>query len=263
MAQQVPVVDRAQTEELEQTVTVGVDRRIQFRCVCLDECKHFVGNNALLVGNLDRFGEPRDVLVTDFFVDDCGQQTCSELGVVGLFDNEARSRTDRQVVEFSCAGAVSEGRDGAGSDAHRIDTEQPFRGSSNGVDNLVQIDRFQVTVALHDPHATAGDHWRLRWRRFRGVSQRRELLGTRFVGGRFTLCVPNILFNQRHRLLHLSSSRRVSRVVRVFFRLFGGWPLPPDVVASCSDFPRLTPHVVSSHVGGLVNTTVKLRRCQR
>ena len=78
MAQQVAVVHGAQAEELEAAVAVGVDRGVERRSVGLDEFEHVVGDEALGVADLDRLGEPRDVLVADFLVDHRGEQTRGE-----------------------------------------------------------------------------------------------------------------------------------------------------------------------------------------
>ena len=126
VAQQVAVVHRAQPEELEAAVTVGVDRGVERRSVGVDEREHVVGHEAFGVADGDRLGEPRDVLVADLFVDDRGEQARGELGVVRLLDDEAGSGADRQVVEFAGGGTVGERRDRAGGDAHRIDAEQAF-----------------------------------------------------------------------------------------------------------------------------------------
>ncbi len=74
MAQQVAVVHGAQTEELEAAVTVGVDGGVERRGIGLDEFEHVIGDEALGVADLDRLGEPRDVLVAHFLVDHGGEQ---------------------------------------------------------------------------------------------------------------------------------------------------------------------------------------------
>ena len=121
--------------------------------VGLDEGEHVVGDEALGVADLDRLGEPRDVLVADFLVDHRGEQAGRELGVGRLLDDEAGGRADRQVVEFTGAGTVGERRDGAGGDPHRVDAEQALGGAGDGVDDLVDVDRFERSAALLDPHA--------------------------------------------------------------------------------------------------------------
>ena len=100
VAQEVAVVHGAQTEELEGAVAVGVDRGVERRGVGLDEGEHVVGDEPGLVADLDRLGEPRDVLVAHLLVDDRGEQARRQLGVAGLLDDEAGGRADRQVVEL-------------------------------------------------------------------------------------------------------------------------------------------------------------------
>jgi hypothetical protein len=156
VAQQVAVVDGAQTEELEAAVAVGVDGRVEGRGVRVDEREHLVRDQAFGVADRDRLGEPRDVLVADLLVDHRGQQPRGELGVVRLLDDEPGSGADGQVVEFPGGRPVGERRDRAGGDTHRIDTEEPFGGPGDGVDDLVDVDGLQRSAALLDPHAAGG-----------------------------------------------------------------------------------------------------------
>ncbi len=172
MAQQVAVVHGAQAEELERAVAIGVDRRVERGCVRLDEGEHVVGHQAFGMADLDRLGEPRDVLVADFLVDDRGEQARGELGVGRFLDDEPGGGTDRQVVELPGARAVGERRDGAGGDAHRVDAEQAFRRPGDGIDDLVDVDRLERPAALADPHAARTRRCRCRrGRRFRRVGE--------------------------------------------------------------------------------------------
>ena len=126
MAQQVAVVHGAQAEELEVAVALGVDRGVERRGVGLDELQHLVADEAHRVAELNRLGEPWDVLVADLFVDVGGQQAGRQLGVVGLLDDETGRGADRQLVELARGRPVGERRDRAGRHPHRVDAEEPF-----------------------------------------------------------------------------------------------------------------------------------------
>ena len=152
VAEEVAVIDRAQAEELEVLVSLGVDGGVEFGGVGGDELEDVVADQAEGVAEGDRLREPGDILVADFFVDIGRQHAGGELGVVGLLDDEAGCGADRQLVELLGGGAVGEGGDRAGGDDHRVDAHQALGGTGDGVDDLVEIDGFERAVALLHAH---------------------------------------------------------------------------------------------------------------
>lgn len=156
MPQQVAVIHRAQTEELEVLVSLGVDGGVEFGGVCGDELEDGIADQAELVAQCNRLGEPWNVLVADLFVDVGGQHPGGELGVVGLFDDQARSGSDRQFVKLLGGRAVGERRDRSSGHHHGVDADEALGGPSDRIDNLVQIDGFEGPVSLLDPHPGAG-----------------------------------------------------------------------------------------------------------
>ena len=152
VAQQVAVVDGAQAEELEEVVAVVDDRVVELAGVGSDELDRCVADDAEFVADQDRLREGVDVLVPYLLVDDRGEEAAGQAGVVGLFDHERRGGADGQRVEFLGGGAVAEAGDRAGGDLHRVDARQALCATMNGTDDLVEVDRLEVAVALAHHH---------------------------------------------------------------------------------------------------------------
>ena len=152
VAQQVAVVDGAQAKELEEVVAVVDDRVVELAGVGSDELDRCVADDAEFVADQDRLRERVDVLVPYLLVDDRGEEAAGQAGVVGLFDHERRGGTDGQSVELLGGGAVAEAGDRAGGDLHRVDARQALCATMNGTDDLVEVDRLEVAVALAHHH---------------------------------------------------------------------------------------------------------------
>ena len=69
VAQEVPVVDGPESEELELAVAIGVDRGVERGALASTNASDVVADRARRRGRPDRLGEPRDVLVAHLFVD--------------------------------------------------------------------------------------------------------------------------------------------------------------------------------------------------
>ncbi len=80
------------------------------------------------------------------------EEAGGEAGVAGFFDDQCRRGTDREFVEFAGRGAVGKARDRAGGHPHRVDAEQAFGGPGDGVDDAVDVDGLEGSVAFPDPH---------------------------------------------------------------------------------------------------------------
>ena len=152
VAQQIAVVHRAQAEELEVPVSKRADGGVQRGGVLLGKGGGLVAYQAQAVAGFDRLGEPRDVLVAHLFVDAGGQEPGGQLGVVGLGDDEAGGGADGQLVELSGGGPVGQRGDSPGGHPHRVDSHQPLGAAGHRVDDLVNVYRLQLAVALAHPH---------------------------------------------------------------------------------------------------------------
>ena len=103
----------------------------------------------------DRLAERVDVLVLDLFVDVGRQQARRELRVVGLFDDERRRGADGELVELLGGGAVAQARRWCGWRRAASTPSRPSAQRCDGPHDLVDVDRFEVAVALADPHGEA------------------------------------------------------------------------------------------------------------
>ena len=153
VAQQVAVVHRAEAEELEQVVALGVDGVVELAGVDRDELGRLVADEPELVADLDGLGERVDVLVLHLLVHVGGQQASRELGVVRLLDDEGGRGADGQLVELLGRGPVAQPADGAGRHPHGVDAGEALTTPLDGPDDLGDVDRLESAVALADPHA--------------------------------------------------------------------------------------------------------------
>ena len=153
--QQVAVVDRAQPEVLEPAVGVAVDREVELAGVVLDERRGLVADQSLGVAEGDRLAERRDALVADLLVDVARQQPRGQPRVLRLLADHLGGRLDRQPVQLGGGGAVVQPADGAGGDPHRVHVGQVAADAVDRPDDLVDVDRLGVAVALADLHGGA------------------------------------------------------------------------------------------------------------
>nr|WP_246355461.1 hypothetical protein [Nocardioides ungokensis] len=156
MAQQVAVVDGAQPEILEAPVVGAVDRLVELARVGLDEARGGVTDQPLEAAEPHRLAERRDLLAGDLLLDVRRQQPGGQSGVLRLVGGQLRSRLDRQPVELRGRGAVVQPGDRAGRDGQRLDVRQAVGAALDRPDDLVQVDRLRVAVALAHHHRGAG-----------------------------------------------------------------------------------------------------------
>ena len=156
MAQQIAVIDRAQTEIIEAAVEFEVKRAVELARIGLHERQQPLVDEAKFVTARDRLRERVDFLAGDFLGDVVRQQTRGEAAVFGLFGREHRRGADRQLVELLRGRTVVEAGNRARGHAHRIDGIQPVGGARHGAHDLVQIDRLALAVALGHGHRAGG-----------------------------------------------------------------------------------------------------------
>ena len=126
MAQEVPVVEGAQAEELKAAVTVRVNGGIQAEVVLPHELGNAVRDQAQVFPGFDGARERSDALVGNLLVDHHTQQASRQLGVARLLADQRRRRTDRQLVELARAGTVAEPADGPCRHSQRVNAMEPL-----------------------------------------------------------------------------------------------------------------------------------------
>ena len=153
MAEQVAVVDRAQTEILEQVA--GPSRGgVQLAGGRRDELGRLGGDQAEAVADGDRLGERVNVLVHHLLVDVAVEQPGRELRVFGLLGDQRGRRLDREPVELAGRGTVEQPADRLHRDPHDVHVRQSAGRALHGADDLVDVDRLEPPVPL--PHVHPG-----------------------------------------------------------------------------------------------------------
>ena len=136
-------------------VAVPVDGVVEFPGLGGHEGRHLIVDQPQFVAGGNRLGKGVDALVTDLFVDHRGQEPSGQSGVVGLLDDEGRGGPDREFVEFLGSRPVAEAGDGSGGDPHGVHSGEAHRAPFDGADDLVDVNRLEITVAFADPHPLA------------------------------------------------------------------------------------------------------------
>ncbi len=150
--QEVAIVDGAQAEVLEAVGETVVDGVVELAGVGGDELRCGLRHDAFAMADLDRLREGVDVLTGDLLDDGRVQQTRGEAGVLGLFGDQRRGGLDGDGVELARGGAVEEAADGLAGDADGIDVREAVAAALDGADDLVDVDGFEVAVALAHLH---------------------------------------------------------------------------------------------------------------
>ncbi len=154
--QQVPVVDGAQAEVLEPQVAARVHGVVELAGVGRHERGGRVADQAVLVAEPDRLAERGDALPAYLLVDVTGQQPRGQPRVLRLLADHLGGRLDRQPVELGGRRAVVQAADRPGRHPQGIYIGQSAGAAFHRPDDLVDVDRFVVAVALPDLHPLCG-----------------------------------------------------------------------------------------------------------
>ena len=154
--QEVAVEHRAQAEVLETAVVGRVDRDVELDGVGRHERGGVVPDQTLGVTERDRLRERGDPVAAHLLVDVGREQPGRQPRVLGLLADQLGGGLDGEPVELGGRRAVVEPADGAGRDPQRVDLGQAVADPVDGTDDLVDVHRFGVAVALAHPHHGAG-----------------------------------------------------------------------------------------------------------
>ena len=198
MAQQVAVIDGAQAKELEQVVLVGLDGVVQLAGVGGHELRHLRADETLVETScsssslwLSPSAEASSVAFNQCsvsFIFSIADRTCSNTGRCCI------SRTQHAWISLNSSAG------------------QPAGATLNGSDDLVDIDWFEVAVALAHPHGCVGY-------------------------GRFDVRVVNPLLGECHVLSFPTGSRRFDSSERLVVAVHYFAPGPTTRPPSCNQAP--------------------------
>ncbi len=152
MPQQVPVRDGTQPEVLEPQIAGRVHCVVQLARVAGHEGGGVVADQAETVGVPDGLAETGHLLPTDLLVHVGGQQPRRQLRVLRLLADQLRRRLDRQPVQLGRRRPVVQAADGLGRHPQRVHLVQVGDPPLHRFDDLVDVHRLGVAVALADLH---------------------------------------------------------------------------------------------------------------
>ncbi len=119
--QQIAVIEGPHPEVFELLGPGRIDRVVELAGVGLDEPQYPLVDQADVEPETDRLRERVDAEALHFLVDETREQPRGEPGVFRFLEDERGRGPDRQLVQFSCRGAVIEAGNRLQRDAHGID----------------------------------------------------------------------------------------------------------------------------------------------